>query len=86
MVEKMKVASIQPLGSSALDGAVPLDKVPEDLIARFVGNSFSLQELEAMGVSVKGAHFVLSHGSCRYLLNFASMPPRSDSRSKPAQG
>ncbi len=85
MGEKMMVTSIQPLGSSALDGAVPLDRVPEELITRFVGNSFSLQELETMGVNVKGAHFVLSDGSCRYLLNFASMPSRSEVKERPAR-
>jgi hypothetical protein len=70
--EKYQVSSIQPLGSTALDGSVPFDKVPEEVSSRFLGRQYSLKEMEDLGVRFEGAHYVYSYGGCRYLLNFAS--------------
>jgi hypothetical protein len=75
--EKFQITSIQPLGSTALDGSVPLDKVPEEVISRFLGQQYSLKELEDLGVQFEGAHYVYPFGGCRYLLNFASASGKS---------
>jgi hypothetical protein len=75
--EKFQVTSIQPLGSTALDGMVPLDRVPEEVSSRFLGQEYSMKEMEDLGVRVEGAHYVYSYGGCRYLLNFASASRKS---------
>ncbi len=72
MIHKLRVGAIQPLGSTAEDGSVPLDKVPEELLSRFLNQEFTPTELEDMGVRSEGGHFVYTYGGCRYLLNFAS--------------
>ncbi len=54
MIHKLRVGAIQPLGSTAEDGSVPLDKVPEELLSRFLNQEFTPTELEDMGVTVLG--------------------------------
>lgn len=72
MLGRFKIFAIQPLGSVARDGVVPLNRVPPPLIELFLNKSFSRGELEDMGVRWRDAHALYSFRGASYLLNLTT--------------
>lgn len=77
MSGEFTIASIQPLGSTGLNGAVPRDKAPAEVIELFLGKSFTREELVQMGVHWKDTFCLYTYGNRDYLLNVSTTSERA---------